>query len=81
MLDSPLRFWKVTYEYRRILEILDDYWLTEPNEESVGVTMLFIHSDGREQEKVVRWRNPNIPSKFQPLETFSAYELARKESE
>ena len=78
MLDNPLRFWKGTYEYKRILEILDDYWLTEPNEESVEVTMLFIHSDGREQEKVIRWRNPNIPCGFRPLETFSAHELSQQ---
>lgn len=46
-------------EYQRILEILSDYWLEEPEEEQVEVFMRFKHKDGREQEKIVTWKNPN----------------------
>lgn len=49
--------WKNTPEYKRILEILDDYWLTEPEEEEVHVTMYFKKKDGQTQEKRVCWIN------------------------
>ncbi len=52
------RWWDKSYEYRRILEILDDYWLTEKDEEVVKVRMYFKKSDGQEQEKVIIWRTP-----------------------
>lgn len=54
------RFWKKSYEYKRILEILDDYWLTERNEFSVRVTMDFIRYDGSTQTKSIIWHNPFI---------------------
>ena len=55
------KYWKDEYEYKRILEILDDYWLTDPNEEQVVVTMFFKNRNGDKQEKVVRWDNPDAP--------------------
>lgn len=53
------KYWKNEYDYKRILEILDDYWLTEKDEEYVEVTVYFRHSNGQEQEKCIRWWNPN----------------------
>lgn len=58
--------WSKSDEYKRIQEILNDYWLNEPNEKQVQVVMTFQHMDGSEQTKSVVWRNPNVrpdPSK------------------
>ena len=52
------QYWKDTYEYQRILEILDDYWLSEPDEEKVVVEMRFRKGDGQTQEKYIEWWNP-----------------------
>ncbi len=52
------KYFKDSYEYKRILEILDDYWLTEPDEKSVEVRMHFEHSDGQQQDKFISWENP-----------------------
>lgn len=53
------RYWKDTWQYQRILEILDDYWQTEKDEKFVCVTMYFEHADGQYQEKQIIWENPN----------------------
>lgn len=50
--------WENTYEYRRILEILDDYWLSEPDEDKVVITMEF-YKGNECQKKQIRWINPN----------------------
>lgn len=49
--------WKNTSQYRRIMEILHDYWLTEPDEEYVEIKMYFLKSNGESQEKTIVWRN------------------------
>lgn len=49
--------WKNTIEYKRILEILDDYWLSEPDEDEVIVRMEF-HKGKEFQSKQIIWRNP-----------------------
>lgn len=51
------------YEYTRILEILNDYWIDEPDEEYVEVLMHFKKHDGQEQRKVIRWKNPKFINK------------------
>lgn len=52
------RFWTNTWQYKRIMEILDDYWLTEPEEDFVQVDMDFIKG-GEFQTKRIAWiRNP-----------------------
>ena len=38
-------------EYDRILEILDDYWIYEPNEYAVSVEMKFVKANGEYQVK------------------------------
>ena len=53
-----MKYWAKTYEYKRILEILEDYWLTEKDEDYVEVTLYFRHKNGDEQEKCIRWINP-----------------------
>lgn len=53
------RPWKDCYAYKRILEILDDYWLTEPDEAVVCVKMMFRHPTQGHQIKEIWWRNPN----------------------
>ena len=52
--------WKNTYEYKRILEILSDYWITEPDEKRVVVTMYFEKKDGQIQEKQITWINSDM---------------------
>ena len=56
--------WKDTYQYKRIQEILNDYWLSEPNESEVIIDMFFRHTDGQTQRKIIRWQNPAICSHF-----------------
>lgn len=51
--------WRKSFEYHRILEILEDYWLSQPNEEKVEVTLYFKHKNGEEQRKTIKWTNPN----------------------
>jgi len=69
------RYWKDEYKYKRILEILEDYWLTEEDEEEVTVTMHFKHADGREQEKEIWWRNPNIENQPNEIKGVTLDEL------
>ena len=47
--------WKQSREYKRILEILDDYWLSQPEEEKVVIEMYFKHQNGEEQHKTILW--------------------------
>ena len=47
---------KKTWQYKRILEILDDYWLSQPDEEYVEVKMYFRHKNGEEQTKHIIWK-------------------------
>ena len=56
-----MKHWKNEYEYQRILEILEAYWLEEPEEEQVTIDMHFLKSDGQEQHKHITWRNPKYP--------------------
>lgn len=46
-------------EYLRILEVLRDYWLEEPDEAEVRVEMSFLKANGETQEKRIVWRNKN----------------------
>ncbi len=52
------KYWKDSNEYKRIIEILDDYWLTEKDEKFVRVEMYFQHSNGEQQSKCITWHNP-----------------------
>ena len=54
------RYWKNTPQYRRILEVLEDYWITEPDEAAVVVDIHFLHKTGAYQNKYITWLNPNI---------------------
>lgn len=54
------KFWNKSFEYRRILEILDDYWLTEPEEKEAMVEMHFLKANGETQSKQITWFNPNM---------------------
>ena len=45
---------KNTYEYKRILEILEDYWLSEPEEDRVVVELHF-YKGNEKQHKMIRW--------------------------
>lgn len=55
--------WENTGHYQRILQILEDYWLTEPEEAYVAVDMEFLKSDGQYQRKHIVWWNPDMDSK------------------
>lgn len=54
--------WNNSYEYKRILEILDEYWISQADEAEVEITMHFLHRNGETQDKRIIWRNPNINS-------------------
>ena len=54
--------WRDSNQYKRILEILADYWLDEPDEAEVIVNMTFRKADGQEQAKRIVWRNPDMKS-------------------
>ena len=51
--------WTNSYEYIRILEILEDYWTTQPDELKVRVRMDFVKANGEYQQKEIVWHNPN----------------------
>lgn len=54
--EEKLRSW----QYQRILEILNDYWLDEPEETYVEVAMYFEKRRGKEtQTKHIRWGYPS----------------------
>ena len=55
--------WELSKEYQRIQEILEDYWLTEPDEAEVTICMTFRHSDGSVQNKRIIWKNPKLTKK------------------
>ena len=74
------QYWNRTYEYQRILEILEDYWLTEADEDVVVVELHFKKADGQTQHKQIVWLNPNIPRKYgTEIKDISAKELLEME--
>lgn len=46
--------------YKRILEVLNDYWLSEPKELAVEIRMDFLKSDGQHQTKQIRWLSDEV---------------------
>ena len=52
--------WKKSYQYKRIIEVLEAYWLSEPDEAFVCVQFDFIKANGEYQRKYIRWFNPNM---------------------
>lgn len=50
------RYWKNEWQYQRILEILEDYWITQKDEILVNVEMQFVSKDGQFQRKCITWR-------------------------
>lgn len=60
------------YEYDRILEILDDYWISEPNEYAVSVEMRFVKANGESQIKHLRWRNPDLDASEEAIQKAAA---------
>ncbi len=54
------QYWNNTAVYQRALEILEDYWTTEPDEACVAIRMQFIHRNGECQDKYLTWYNPNL---------------------
>ena len=54
------RQWNNSYEYQRILEILEEYWISQADEAEVEINMHFRHRSGATQDKRIIWRNPNI---------------------
>lgn len=61
------RCWNKEYAYGRLLDILEDYWITQPEEKRVRIDMHFEHMDGRTQDKTITWRNPRCPSEKMQL--------------
>ena len=54
------REWEKSREYQRILELLDDYWLSAPDEKKVVVDMKFYGAGEEFQSKHIVWHNPNL---------------------
>lgn len=53
------KYWTDSWQYKRIMQILEDYWLTEEHEDLVDIRMLFIK--GKEyQTKQIRWTRPDV---------------------
>lgn len=78
--------WKKCSQFQRLMEILDDYWLSEPDEAYVSIDMEFMKSDGQYQQKRIVWWNPNMDSektsamlkeKYRKMQ--EAYEEAKRE--
>lgn len=63
------KYWRNTKEYQRILEVLDAYWLEEPDEKFVCVDLYFEHMNGMTQTKSICWTNPAVKGelKFNPM--------------
>ena len=59
------KYWNKSYEFLRIMEILNDYWLTEKDEKMVEVKMHFEKADGQFQDKLITWYNPNMKHEFE----------------
>lgn len=53
------KHWEDSYAYKRLMEILDDYWLSVEDEQLVEIEMHFEKADGQTQDKKLIWRNPN----------------------
>lgn len=54
------KYWEDTYTYQRLMEILDDYWLTVEDEQTVEIDLYFKKETGETQMKHLRWTNPNL---------------------
>lgn len=65
--------WTATPEFNRIVEILKEYWLSDPKEFRVRITMDFINIYGETQSKRIVWQNPN----FECDPPFNPYVLNR----
>lgn len=46
--------------YKRLMEILEDYWLTQPDEAHVRIDLTFVKGNGEVQVKHLYWDNPVI---------------------
>ena len=46
---------KKTWQYQRILEVLNKYWINEPDEKKVIVDMSFEKENGETQHKRIVW--------------------------
>jgi len=65
-----MKHWKNEYAYQRILEILEAYWLEEPEEMEVVVDMHFLKANGETQDKHIVWRNQKYqksPDESKPM--------------
>ena len=78
------KIWKDEYIYKRLLEILDAYWLEEPDEAAVNIMLHFRHKDGQTQDKYLTWRNPNMqgePNGSSIIPVVTARELQEMEED
>lgn len=56
-------YWENEFAYKRLLEILSDYWLAVPDEYAVKISMDFVNADGESQFKQIIWYNPILSRK------------------
>ena len=69
------RIWKRCYEFRRLMEILNDYWLTVPDEKFVKVELTFEKANGEKQHKVITWINPKYRNQDPELKLVSLADI------
>lgn len=76
----PKLYWKNCWQYKRILEILEDYWLSESEEYKVRVRLDFIHTNGSTQSKDIWWKNPNYTDDSLHAPEIESYEELMKKT-
>ena len=52
--------WRNTEQYRRMMELLDEYWLDDPSEAYVDAVFTFVNKDGQRRTAHVWWNNPSM---------------------
>lgn len=71
-----MKYWDKSREYKRIMEILDDYWITEPNEDYVKIKMAFIKGEEFQTKHITWRRNPaKGKSKIEPVNCADAMQI------
>lgn len=76
--------WTDSWQYKRLMEVIEEYWLTQPEEARVEVDLHFLHQNGETQEKHIIWINPNLNelserAKATRNEYFRAYRKKQRE--
>lgn len=61
--DEQKRMWEQSSVYLDLMDILDAYWLSEPEEMIVEIDLHFVKANGEEQFKNLVWTNSKYEDK------------------